>query len=190
MSNIGVNILAIDQSLSNSGIAVHHWGEIINQDPIPNFSYHNIKPPKTLKGVLRIGHIEGVLTDYLHKYKADTLVIEDYAYSASYQAHQAGELGGALKMLAFELGLPCVIMPIGIHKKFTTGNGSAKKDLMIKAVYKGYGVDVDDHNLADAVSILRTYMGFVNPEDNTKVQNEALKKLKPIVEEANNLIKD
>ncbi len=175
------NILAIDQSPTHSGIAISKSG-------VP-YTLATIKPPKIEKDVHYLKYIQKTLIFYLEEYKIDTIIREDYAYAATYYAHQMGELGGAIKLLAYEKKLLCISMPIGVHKKFTTGKGNAKKDLMIKAVYKAYGVDVDDHNIADAVSMLKTYMGYLKPEGLNIKQSEALKTLGPIVEEANSVLR-
>jgi len=47
-----------------------------------------------------------------------------------------------------------VIAPTTL-KKFVTGSGRAKKDLMLLKVYKRWGVEFSDDNLADAYSLAR-----------------------------------
>jgi len=47
-----------------------------------------------------------------------------------------------------------VITP-GTIKKFITGKGTAKKDLMLLKVYKKFGVEFEDDNLCDAYSLAR-----------------------------------
>ena len=47
-----------------------------------------------------------------------------------------------------------VIAP-GTLKKFVTGDGRAKKDLMLLKVYKKWGVEFNDDNLADAYGLAR-----------------------------------
>lgn len=43
----------------------------------------------------------------------------------------------------------------GQIKKFTTGKGNAKKELMMKEVYKRWGFETDSHDVADAYAIAR-----------------------------------
>ena len=38
-------------------------------------------------------------------------------------------------------------------KKFITGRGNAKKDVIIREVYKRWGFETDDHNIADAYGL-------------------------------------
>ena len=40
-------------------------------------------------------------------------------------------------------------------KKFVTGKGNSKKSLMIKNVYKNFGFDTEDDNIADAYGLAR-----------------------------------
>jgi len=40
-------------------------------------------------------------------------------------------------------------------KKFITGKGNAKKDLMLLNIYKKFGISYEDDNLADAYSLAR-----------------------------------
>lgn len=47
-----------------------------------------------------------------------------------------------------------VIAP-GTLKKFITGTGTAKKELMLLKVYKKFGVEFSDNNLCDAYSLAR-----------------------------------
>jgi len=47
-----------------------------------------------------------------------------------------------------------VIAP-GTLKKFITGKGNAKKDLMLMKVYKKFGIEFEDDNLCDAYSLAR-----------------------------------
>jgi crossover junction endodeoxyribonuclease RuvC len=47
-----------------------------------------------------------------------------------------------------------VITPNGL-KKFVTGKGTAKKELMLLKVYKKWGVEFDDNNLCDAYGMAR-----------------------------------
>ena len=50
-----------------------------------------------------------------------------------------------------------VITPNGL-KKFVTGKGVAKKELMLLKTYKKWGVEFEDNNLADAYGLARMAM--------------------------------
>ena len=56
-----------------------------------------------------------------------------------------------------------VITPNGL-KKFVTGKGTAKKELMLLNVYKKWGVEFDDNNLCDAYGMARMALEEYNNE--------------------------
>ena len=52
-----------------------------------------------------------------------------------------------------------VIAPTSL-KKYITGTGKAKKELMLLKVYKKFGVEFDNNNLADAYSLSQYALNF------------------------------
>lgn len=174
-----MNILAIDQSLVNSGIAIYKDNNLI-VDSI------KIKD----RGIQRLVNIQIMFETLLVENKIDILCMEDYAFSAKGQVFSLGELGAAIKLVWYKLQLSkplfLLTVPIGTHKKFSTGKGNTKKDLMLKEVYKRYQIDVSDDNQADAVSILKTFIAYCDRLTHrgikpTLVQSQALNALDDIV---------
>jgi crossover junction endodeoxyribonuclease RuvC len=53
------------------------------------------------------------------------------------------------------------IVPPTALKKFITGRGNSKKDIMLKEVFKKFGADYNDDNLCDAYCLAKYAM---NPE--------------------------
>lgn len=174
------NIFSIDQSLTNSGISIYidHTSSVISE---------KIKIPSKIKGVFRLDRIRQEIGSLFVEHGIKTAVIEDYAYAAKYRSHQIGEMGGIIKLLCFDSHIPCITMPIGIHKKFTTGNGNASKDLVIKAVENYYFLETKDDNIADSRSILETYLAYLKFKHGCKDYNESktecLKKLDSHIQE-------
>lgn len=83
------------------------------------------------------------------------LYVEDYAFGAKGSAVTAmAELGGLSRNWFIESDIKFVLVGVGENKKFLTGKGNAKKDMMLKEVYKRYGIDVNTNDEADAVSLL------------------------------------
>jgi Holliday junction resolvasome RuvABC endonuclease subunit len=68
-------------------------------------------------------------------------------------AHVYGGLMGHLESWCEKNGVPYEGIPVGTIKKAFTGNGAAKKDLMMATAAK-MGLEVDDDNEADAIAIL------------------------------------
>lgn len=79
------------------------------------------------------------------------IVIESYAYGALGMRESLAEIGGIVRwQIMKNYGVsPLFVGPMTL-KKFLTGSGKSEKDIMLKEVYKRYGVDVDDNNMADA----------------------------------------
>ena len=87
------------------------------------------------------------------------LFVEDYAYAAKGQVFNIAELSGIIKFhIARVWNIPFLKIPPTTLKKFTTGTGTAPKELMMKEVYKRYGMDYNNNNIADAYALAR--MGY------------------------------
>ena len=82
---------------------------------------------------------------------------------------QMGALHFYLRIFLYKNGVHYGIKAPGTIKKFVTGDGRAKKDLMLLKVYKKWGVEFDDDNLADAYSLARIALEeYKNGRDNSK----------------------
>jgi len=68
---------------------------------------------------------------------------------------QMGALHFYLRIFFRKKNVDYKIITPGTIKKFITGKGTAKKDLMLLKVYKKFGVEFEDDNLCDAYSLAR-----------------------------------
>ena len=68
---------------------------------------------------------------------------------------QMGALHYYLRLFLFRNETKYKIVTPGSLKKFITGTGTAKKELMLLNVYKKWGVEFTDNNLCDAYSLAR-----------------------------------
>lgn len=88
------------------------------------------------------------------------IAMEAYSMAETYGQHASGEVGGVIKLTillhfgAKAQGYPVLVTPQQL-KKFATGNGNAKKDVLVKEVLKRWGEDFDDTNLAEAYVLAR-----------------------------------
>ncbi len=64
-------------------------------------------------------------------------------------------LFGVIVVLLSDMDCSAKIFTPGQIKKFVTGKGNAKKELMMKEVYKRWGFETDSHDIADAYAIAR-----------------------------------
>ena len=85
-----------------------------------------------------------------------SVFLEGPAYLANGQfALQMGALHFMIRLMLKKRGVNYSIIAPGTLKKFVTGKGNAKKDLILLKVYKKWGVEFDNDNLADAYSLAR-----------------------------------
>jgi len=68
---------------------------------------------------------------------------------------QLGALHFILRIFLFQEKLDYRVVEPTVLKRFVTGKGQGKKELMLKEVYKKWGADFDDNNLADAYGLAR-----------------------------------
>lgn len=111
----------------------------------------------------------------------DLVFIEDYAYAIQSSSDaRLKELGGLVRHMVWKrTGIFPIEVNVASLKKFTTGKGNAKKDLMLKTVFKVWGQDFDDDNAADAYALARLARAWVMNELNlTKYQTEVITKLR------------
>lgn len=81
---------------------------------------------------------------------------------------QMGALHYIIRLMLKIKNINYKIIAPGTLKKFVTGSGRAKKDLMLLKVYKKWGVEFDDDNLADAYSLARLALEEYKNNENTK----------------------
>jgi hypothetical protein len=83
------------------------------------------------------------------------VAIEGYAHGSAFEREHMGELGGYLKLLLWQAGVPYLIVPPGVLKKYVTGKGNAAKAIMLKEVYRRWGYDTESDDQADAYGLAR-----------------------------------
>jgi crossover junction endodeoxyribonuclease RuvC len=144
------------------------------------FSYGVIEPAKEITEDLpRMEHILAAVAALLpgpYAWAHTFVAIEGLAFAGrgSYALQLAG-LGYMLRRQFRNAGILYKDVAPTQAKKFLTGKGNCDKNLILKEVYKRYGVDLEDDNIADAVNfnmIGRTLLGW-RPADN-KAQQEVV----------------
>ena len=93
------------------------------------------------KGAQRLYDIRAVLRAELAANHHPGVVIEGYSFaSRNSQAHSIGELGGVVRLLLHDLGIPYVEVPPTVRAKFATGKGNAGKHEVVSAVSARTGI--------------------------------------------------
>lgn len=161
-----MNILGIDLSLNATGIAML----TIEGEPAPDLR-SNAGRTHLHQVPLKIGTFTGGLilpptksTYRRWRYIVDAvLAYADHAHAICIEGYSFGsnmayktataELGGIVRFHLRQAGhTPHEIEP-KVLKKFLTGNGNADKDLMVEYVRRLYGLQLQDHNIADAFGL-------------------------------------
>lgn len=94
------------------------------------------------------------------------VVMENYAFGASFRVAQLAELGGVVRYeLAKQASHHPVMVSPSTLKKFLTGAGNSDKNQVLKEVYKRYGVDLPDDNMADAFGLAKFGQALVSSTD-------------------------
>ena len=86
-------------------------------------------------------------------YEVDLVVIEGYSYAGKFNNSLQYELGAVIRMMMHLNDIMFVEVPPTSLKKFVTGKGNVKKDLMLLGVYKRWDFDAADDNEADAYGL-------------------------------------
>ena len=123
----------------------------------------------------RVHTISARIFSFLPSPTFSTVFVEDYAFAAKGQVFNIAELSGIIKY-----GLWCdaynfLRIPPTSLKKFTTATGTAPKELMMKEVYKRYGVDFNDNNVADAYALARMGYAITQQANVPAYQKDAIK---------------
>ena len=88
------------------------------------------------------------------------VAIEGYAMGSKTRPQMAGELGGHLRLLLWQAGVPYIIVPPTTLKKYVLGKGNAAKELMLKEVFRKWGYDTTSNDRADAYALARIAAEF------------------------------
>lgn len=139
------NVVGIDQSLTETGYVV-----------IPDtgaYASGVIKPK--MYGVDRLIYIENILNTLIDA-QTSLVVMEGYAFNPrAGQAFSLGELGGVIKRMVRLRGVPLISVAPGTLKKYVTGDGNAKKNVMLLETFKRFGETFTNDNICDAYCLAK-----------------------------------
>lgn len=143
----GVNVEAVglDLSLTATGVARSDGPGVVTYKMPPQ--------PNEVDRVRRLKYL-GTQVDRICR-GADVVVIEGHSFgSKNTHAHSLGELHGVVKVVLLQRGIPFVIVPPTVLKKWACGKGNATKDQVLLAAAKD-GFEGDNNNSADAYHLRR-----------------------------------
>lgn len=140
--------VGIDASLNNTGVVLlNEAGEIVDKKLIKT------KPDKFDSYECRILYILDQLS-FLKDLDIHTANIEGISYSSKGQStFELAGLNFFIRMYLYQNGIKFEVTPPTSVKKFLTGTGNCKKNLMLLHAYKNYGLEFSDDNICDAWSL-------------------------------------
>ena len=148
-------IVGLDLSLTSTGVCVLPLDDV--DTDTPKVLTINTKQ----RGVPRLRRIRSLLVESIPSPdKTRAIFIEGYSMgSRSGKAFDIGELGGVVKVFLKDVGFvdPVLIPPTSL-KKFITGKGNGKKELMREWVYRKFGLGSEifpSNDMVDAYSLCR-----------------------------------
>lgn len=187
---MSVTILGIDPSLTNTGLC---WGDG-DEHFSDRIGYKIPKGASIRKIHARMERVETLadlidctLGDARAYFDPETIpsdyiqltLVEAYSFGSRNGGEYLGELGGAVRTLLRRHSKDVIEVAPTMVKKFATGKGNAKKEVIIGHVQKRWNVLFDNSDEADAYVLYRIglcYAGICEPE--TKPQREVIEKLK------------
>ena len=140
-----MKILALDQSLTATGIAVITFADFRETRFTDTWA-----PPKALRGGERLAWINGKLKAEITN-GVDLLAVEDTPmHMVGAAKNGLAELLGVLKCTAFERGVRLLVINAMHVKMFAAGDAHADKDRVTRAAMKAWpGVIAEDTNGVD-----------------------------------------
>lgn len=160
-------ILGMDLSLTSTGIC-HLTPE----------GYETFILAPKLKGGDRLEWFYKNLNRTLERFPCEVACVEGYALGVtkSSAVFNIGELGGIARLLLKRRKIRTFIVPPSVLKKFVAGKGNVKKEQVLLAAYKKYGVEFATNDEADAFILAKIgearYCG--GTQNLTKYEAEAL----------------
>ena len=138
-------VLGLDLSLTATGWALvwdgsPKWGVIKSRN----------------RSVKRLSEIRNAVLDIINQTQP--------SYGSSQGMAGLAELGGVIRLLLLDMGIPFIVVAPATNKKFATGKGNAEKDLMLKRVFQHWAADMSNNNEADAFALAQFGRCYLNQE--------------------------
>jgi len=167
-------MVGLDMSLTGTGFALKEGAKI---------TLETIKTTTSTctDDLARLKHIVSEVMKRIPQ-NVNMICIEDFFTPAN--AFQIGAaiklamLGAVIRLALYDAKFPFYIVAPSQIKKFVTGSGASQKSIIIREVFKRWGLDCKDDNQADACTLahIADQLCFL-PADAPKYQIEVVKKV-------------
>lgn len=150
--------LGLDPSLTSFGVSIlDSKGELVSATAVRT----------KLKGMPRLDLLLNYIIDiYNNNQDIVGTAMEGYSYTQnSSSASGLHELGGLLKYTIWKMKKELIIVAPTSVKKFVLGTGQAEKNKMMLGIYKKWGKEFENDDIADSFAIAKIsyhYFGKAN----------------------------
>ena len=145
--------------------------------------------PKSSNRIARVSNIKHNISERLRSIGEDNCIaiIEDYSLGVTHPTSlsQLAELGGVIRVLLFESGIPYLLVTPQTLKKFVLGgkergkNANKKALILVEVLYR-WGIKFNNDDIADAFCLFQfgkaLYRYLLNPDVKKKWEQEMFKK--------------
>lgn len=133
-----------------------------------------------------LAYVSSSIGAELQKQKPALVMLEDYSGGSTpnpFILAQTGEVTGVAKLWLHSSNVPWHEVVASTLKKFVTGSGSGKKEVMWLGAYKKWGVDQstlgDSNNVLDGYCLARMGLAFVaSDEQMPRYERECFKAMR------------
>lgn len=152
-----MNVIGLDLSTCAGVVVMNSETKVVQHAEAVQF--------KTAKGFDRVNKIASRIFEIRDKHNVKAAVIEDYAVSKfGGSAITSIEIGTVIRFCMWQDGFPYLDVSPTSLKKFVTGKGNAKKDLIMLDVFKRWGFSAPTNDIADAYSLARLGASAIFPD--------------------------
>lgn len=170
--------LGIDPSLTGSGLSlIDSTYSIISK----------LKLSTPTAGVERLFHLENKFLEFINAHAITFVAMEGGAYRETGRIFHLGQWAGILQLVLYKKGITFIeVAPLQL-KKYVSGIGKNKgKETIILDVFKNFGEEIRDSDLADAYVLARIAHDYYS----VFVENKQVPLHKYQIDVLNNLNKD
>lgn len=164
-----LRIAAFDLSLAATGFARFAPAALAAGE----VTWGTIRPP-AMGEYERLNFIRGRVLELSEG--AELVVMEGLSYGSNDpSAQERAGLAYLIRLSFWKRQMPFVIIAPSTNKKFATGKGSSKKEMMLLEVFRRWNHTAGDNNQADAISLVYLGMALTYQWDPTmEAQREVL----------------
>lgn len=156
-----IRISSFDLSLAATGWAAFGPGQLAAGE----VTWGTVRPP-AMGEYERLNFIRSRVLE-LSEW-AELVVMEGLSYGSNDpSAQERTGLAYLVRMSLFKRKMPFILIAPSTLKKFCTGSGAAKKEMMLREVFRRWNHVCEDNNQSDAVALAYLGMALTNQWDPT-----------------------